>query len=357
MSSKKEITIDYLDRKTKVLLPEKYSDFIKLCKETFYISESRSQYMCLKYDDEDGDEIDLEEEDYENEKVRKCSNWKLILNDNDNETDDTNLKDELIRIKNKILKQVKDFKSTKIKESNEQIEKEIKKRNEVHKQNIEKIKNEYKTKIEEFKTEIKEMIKNSLDDVSKSIKETYKKNIEIVDNEIKKDLKTLVINVENECKQKLNDINMEDIGEHIETMEENVSGCQKDFIEIYNKSKYVNAICQIDEKIEVNEQISKKGVKFKINIKNLTNKKLNGKYFLDIRGSEGNNDNYQVKLDLSDINSGEIKSKEISFNSSPLKEGEYKYTLGIKEDNNIISNQSELKLKLTELGSNENLFE
>ena len=295
MSSKKEITIDYLDRKTKVLLPEKYSDFIKLCKETFYISESRSENMCLKYIDEEGDENDLDENEYTNDNVRNCSCWKLILNDNDSEPDEVNdTKEELITLKQKILKKAKDYKSKKLKEFNEKIEKEIQKRNDAHKKNIEALNNVYKTKIKDFKEEINEMIKKSLKDISEKIMNSYNTNMELTDNEIKKNLKDLIKNVGNECENELNKVNVGDIGEEIEVMKQSVGNCMNEFNDAYNKSKNLNAICEIDKNIEQTCQISNKGVNFKLNIKNNTKQQLKGHYILDIRGFEGINENYQI---------------------------------------------------------------
>ena len=357
MSSKKEITIDYLDRKTKVLLPEKYSDFIKLCKETFYISESRSENMCLKYIDEEGDENDLDENEYTNDNVRNCSCWKLILNDNDSEPDEVNdTKEELITLKQKILKKAKDYKSKKLKEFNEKIEKEIQKRNDAHKKNIEALNNVYKTKIINFKEEINEMIKKSLKDISEKIMNSYNTNMELADNEIKKNLKDLIKNVGNECENELNKVNVGDIGEEIEVMKQSVGNCMNEFNDVYNKSKNLNAICEIDKNIEQTCQISNKGVNFKLNIKNNTKQQLKGHYILDIRGFEGINENYQINLDLSDINPNEGKSKEISFNPYIKKEGRDKFTLYIKENNIIISNESELTLILNELGSMNEIF-
>lgn len=357
MSSKKEITIDYLDRKTKVLLPEKYSDFIELCKKTFYISDSRSEYMCLKYIDEEGDENDLEENDYENEKVRNNPCWKLIINDNDSEPDEVNnTKEELISIKKKILKKAKDYKLKKLKEYNEIIEKEIQKRNDAHKKNIKELKDKYKSEINDWKTEINSIIKKSLEDISQKIMNSYNTNIELVDNEIKNNLKELIKNAGDECEEELNKVNVEDIGEAIDVMKESVGNCMNEFKEAYNKSNNYNAICEIDKTIEEKCQISKKGVDFKLNVKNKTKQNLKGNYILDIRGSEGINENYQVNLDLSDINSNEVKTKIISFNPNIEREGRYKFTLFIKENINIISNESELTLVLNELGSMNEMF-
>lgn len=357
MSSKKEITIDYLDRKTKVLLPEKYSDFIKLCKETFYISESRSENMCLKYIDDEGDENDLEDNDYTNDKVRNCPCWKLIINDNDSEPDEVNdTKEELITIKKKILKKAKDYKSMKLKEYNEIIEKEVQKRNDAHKKNLEELNDVIKTKIKDFKKEINGMIKKGLKDISQKIMNSYNTNVELTDNEIKNNLKELIKNIGNECENEINKVNVGDIGEQIDVMKQGVDNCMYEFNEVYKKSKSLNAICEIDPKIERTCQISKKGVNFELNVKNNTKQKLKGNYILDIRGSDDINENYQVNLDLSDINPNEVKSKEILFHLFNEKEGSYNFTLYIKDNNNIISNESKLILVLNELGSMNEMF-
>ena len=356
MSNKKEITIDYLKRKTKILLPEKYSDFIEECKKTFFISNSRSENMYFKYIDEEGDENDLEEDDYKNEKVQNLPYWKLIVNDNDSETDEANnTKDELITIKNKILKKAKGYKSKKLKESNELIEKEMKKRNDEHKKNIEKMKNEYKTKIEEFKNDINSLIIKSLDDISQKLLDTYNKNIEATNNEIKNNFKASIETIGKQFEEDLSKVNMDDIGDKIETMKESVKGCMSDFHDIYNVSKNLKAICLIEGKIESKCRISKNSIAFNLKITNNTEQKLNGNYILDIRG-EDNIGNFQAKLDLSDINSKEEKSKEIKFNPHIENEGIFNFTLYIKENGNIISNESQLKLTMWEIGSMNDMF-
>ena len=60
---------------------------------------------------------------------------------------------------------------------------------------------------------------------------------------------------------------------------------------------------------------------------------------------------FQIKLDLSDVGYNKILSKEITFKSNIRREGNYKYRLFIKENNNKISNESKLFLKLEQIGS------
>ena len=52
-----------------------------------------------------------------------------------------------------------------------------------------------------------------------------------------------------------------------------------------------------------------------MDVKNKTNKQLKGDYILDIKGYEGTNESFQIKLDLSDVGYNKIVSKEITFKS------------------------------------------
>jgi len=93
MILKSEIEIEYFDRKTKVSLPKEYSDFIKLCKETFYLSESRSKDMSIIYYDDEEDEIPIDEDEYNNKNARNSSFWILKLNEDDDNNDNNDNND------------------------------------------------------------------------------------------------------------------------------------------------------------------------------------------------------------------------------------------------------------------------
>ena len=64
--------IEFLNQKIKLSLPKKYSEFIELCKQTFYISEERSKNLSFSYI-ENGEETAMEEDDYANRDSLKAN--------------------------------------------------------------------------------------------------------------------------------------------------------------------------------------------------------------------------------------------------------------------------------------------
>ena len=352
MSLKNEIEIDYLDRKTKVSLPKEYADFIKLCKETFYLSESRSKDMSIIYIDEDDDEVPIDEDEYNNEKARKASFWTLNLNEDEEDLDDIkHIKNELTLKKNDLLNKAKIFKAQLLKKCNGIIESEVKKRNDLHKENIKKIKKAYEDNLNGFKQEINDIIKESLQTITQNVMSIYNDNIDIIDNEIKESLKGNISTLQNECEEEFNKIKVDEIGEQMDNIKNNVKQCQSDFLDLYRQSQNLNTLCEITKEIKKQCKISKKGVTFNLDVLNKTKKKLTGKYILHIIGTEGNNEKFQLDLDLSDVDSGMKKAKEITIKPKIRKEGKYIFRLFIKEDNNVISNESELILEMVDLGS------
>ena len=148
----KTMDIDYLNKKTKVTLAENYDSFLELVKKTFYVSDTRMQYLSLSYLNNDNEETIIDEDEYINDDSRKAKFWKLNIDEpDDNDIDISSIKSELRAKKQKLIEQVKLYKENLYKECNKIIEEGIKKRNEQQKKNIKKIKDEYLKEIENIK--------------------------------------------------------------------------------------------------------------------------------------------------------------------------------------------------------------
>lgn len=350
----KTMDIDYLNKKTKVTLAENYDSFLELVKKTFYVSDTRMQYLSLSYLNNDNEEIIIDEDEYTNDDSRKAKFWKLNIDEpDDNDIDISSIKSELRAKKQKLIEQVKLYKENLYKECNKIIEEAIKKRNEQQKKNIKKIKDEYLKEIENIKEEFNSQIKSNLDSFSKNMVNLYKEKLNLIDETVKENLENGKKDLENNLKKELDDINIKEINDEIDNMKGHISNCMSTFNEKISESKMFNAICQIDENIskqnvKVNE---KSGVKFDLNIKNKIDKKLTGKYYFELRGFEGNNKTYTIDLTLSDIEPKENKKKQITFKPVLEKEGGYKFIGTIKEGNKIISNECILNFRYNQLGS------
>ena len=357
--SKKNMEIDYLNKKTKVTLPEKYDDFLVLLKKTFFISDIRMQNLSISYLDEDNEEIAIDEDEYSDEDSRKAKFWKLNIEEvEDSDIDISSLKKQLNSKKQKLIEQINLYKEKLYKEYNKIIEEGINKRNEKQKENINKIKEDYLKNLEKVKEGFNSQIQTNLDLFSKKMLSVYKEKLDLIEQGVKENLRSEKKILENNIKKELDDINLKEIDDEIENMKDNIEKCKKTFNEKISESKIFNAVCQIDEnisesKVRVNP---KNGVMFNLNIKNKLDKKLTGDYILELRGYEGNKENYKVKLSLSDIDPKDNKNKQISFKPSLKIDGRYKFIGTIKENDKIISNECLLSFVYNSLGSTNDMI-
>lgn len=351
MADKREMEIDYLNRKTKVTLPEKYSDFLELCKQTFYISESRSQNMFFYYYEEEV-EIPIDEEEYKNPDSRKSECWKLVIEEEEDDIvgiDLNQLENELKLKKNQIINQTKKFKEDLFKNLAEKVKEEIIKRNEKHQEKIQKVKDEYINNLVEFRKQLNKQNEEFLNKISDTLLDVYQKNMLLIDEAVKDNIKGQMKTLGDNCKKDLEDLDLNDIGKVNFEIKKNIQTCIDKFNKMMN-DKVIN-MCLISAK-ETKSNL-KNEIDFQLNVKNLDNKNFNGKYTLEIRKDK---EKYNVPVDLSDINPKEEKVIEVHFKPLKKKKGEHYFDLEIKENDKSISNKSKLKLTLIEIGDNDDLF-
>lgn len=329
MSSPNEIEIDYFNKRTKLSLPKNYSDFLELCKETFFISEERSKLMSFMYNDEDGGENFLDKEEYESPESRKAKVWKLIIEEEDDSLSvdmDKQLKDA----KKYFLDEAEKFKNAKFKECTEKIQNEIKKRNEEHKKHIEIIKEKFKENLKKIKSDLKIQIQKRLETISDHILTIYKESMEEMDKGVKDNLDEYFREIQKFIEAKMSEVKIEEIENELKTMMIN----SVQYLNSFNR----NIICQIEEKdIKTKEKTTNfdKNISFELKIKKIKEKPLSN-CILQIKNLQDEKV-YSINLDLSDIIFNNTKSKEIVFENPVRKVGNYKFLLNIKENNDFVS--------------------
>ena len=231
MSLKDEIEIDYMKRKTKVNLPKKYSEFLELCKKTFYISEERSGLMSFVYFDNEGYENLIDEDEYNKEESRKVECWKLIIDEDEEEEGEKDInssisKEELIKTKNEIIEKAKSYKEKLYQQSMKIVESKIKERNKQHKENIKKIQDEYKNGLEE----IKKLIgisndKSKLEDISNNVLEVYKNSVDSMNEGMHLGLKDSLNSFKANYEKKLDEIKINEIVNLLDKMQKCITNC------------------------------------------------------------------------------------------------------------------------------------
>lgn len=341
MSSSNEIEIDYFNKRTKLCLPKNYSDFIKLCKETFYITEERSNLMSFMYYDEDGGENFIDKEEYESPESRKAKVWKLIIEDED-EPMSVDMEQQLKDAKKYFLDEAEKFKNAKFKECSEKIKKEIKKRNDEHKKHVEIIKEKFKQNLNKIKSDLKNQIEQRLKEISDTILIIYKESIENMDKGVKDNLNQYFKDSKKFIDEKLNEFKMEDFEQELKTMMTN----SVQYLNSFNR----NIICEIENKdVKAKGKTTNfdKNINFELKIKKIKEKPLSNNCILQIKNLQDDKV-YNINLDLSDIKFNNTKSKEIVFENPVRKIGNYKYLLNIKENNDFVSDYALLNVVISD---------
>lgn len=227
MSSKKEIDIDYLNRKTKVLLPPKYSDFIEKCKDTFYLTDERSKQMSLKYKNSKGKVIVIDEANYKNEESLKAECWQLILDDDDDDEDTDgliSLKNEMIAKKKQLILMLNNVKKNVYDIYIKRAKEEISNKNKEFQKIYNDLKSKYEKDIEELEKLRKEAFKNN----SNIIIEKFKEVIEGINENEKQELSNQLNDFKNEFDMGLNDIKIDEINQEVKEIGGNVQNLLKD---------------------------------------------------------------------------------------------------------------------------------
>lgn len=348
MSSKKEIDIDYLDRKTKVLLKPKYSDFIEECKKTFYISKSRSELMSIKYNNGNGKEIIINEKNYKNEDSLKVNCWKLIIDEDDD--DDNNdglisLKNDLVEKKKQLIHMINNTKKNVYDIYIKRVKEEIKNKNE----EFQKIYNDLKSKYENDIAELEKLKKEAIEKNSKYIIDKFKEGIEGINENEKNELSIQLKDFKQDFDTGINDIKVDEIKKEVKEMGDKATDFINDVNDKIKESKQFKQIFNIkpeDNTLTINN--IKEGGKFKLKIKNISNKTLSGNYLLEITLDKKV---YKINLGLSGLKPEETQNKEISFKPDINNKGNYNSTLIIKDnDGSMLSNIKTFNINVDEEG-------
>ena len=350
---KDEMEIEFLGQRRKLSLPKLYSDFIEKCKKIFYLSEERSRNLSFAYV-KDGKEENFDEDEYD-EDPRQADYWKLFTNEDEEEQGDAEIislaKDELANKKRELLNEAKKFKENLFTQYNQIVAEKIKEKNKQHQENIQKIKENYKKQLKEFENEMNEQIKEVKEKLKKKIMSKYENSITTIDNGVKEQLLPRIKELNNECKKELNAINLNEIDNEMNKLGQSLSKCQD---VVTNKLQETISFNIQDVTKQVNLNVAKEGISIELTVKKLNSKKT-GNCVLEIVNEESQS--YQVDIDLSELRFNEERNKTINFNPHIQNRGTYNYKLKIKQGYGDISNEAELTLEITDVGSNEDLFD
>ena len=357
MSSKKdEMEVEFLNQKIKLSLPKQYSEFVELCKQTFYISDERSKNLSFSYI-ENGEDTPMEEDEYANSDSLKADYWVLSTNeDEEGDGEDKDMvslaKDELKNKKKELLNEAKKFKKDLYDNYSKIIAEKIKEKNKVHEENIKKIKEDFVKHLKEIENEMNESLNKIIKEtLPKKVMNKYEESIKTINNGVKELLIPKINELNLELKKELTQINTNDINQGMNLLRSSIQNCQGVFM-----SKIKEAECCVIQKVEmqINSNGIKDGITFQLPIKKTKNVQLPNNCVLEI--NDDDDGDYQVDINLSAIKYNHEEKIEVSFNPKNIETGGHIFTLRIKQGNNNISNESELVLTITQVGDNDDLF-
>ena len=351
MSSIEKIIL-YNDQKIKLSIPKSFQEFKELCIQTFYISKKRSENMIFQYYDENNNQVTVNDKTFGKDECKKSKLWKLSINEDLNGGDTEELekiKQECIYRKSEMLREAQLYKQKLFEECKKIIEFKIKEQNEKYQEDLKKIKENYNNSLKNFKSEVDNQTNNCLGEILKNVMNKYLEKVKLVDEGIKSKLNEKIDELIVDATKSFEDINLKEkaIGILIEHFKTNLNAITKDKIE--NLPFLIDDII-IKDVDSLNENFS---IKFNVFNQNAENNK--DEFYLEITPK------FKSKLDLADINKGEIKT--ISINLEKSIEKDFKksdFTLKIlNKDGQAISNDLKLTFKLNKpnnMGTFDDLF-
>jgi F0F1-type ATP synthase membrane subunit b/b' len=348
-SNEKEIL--YNGTKTKLAIPQSFQEFKELCIQTFYISKQRRENMVFKYYDEDNDEVNINDKSFGKDDCKKSKFWKLsIMEDSSGGSSDAEelekIKKECISKKSEMLREAKLYKQKLLDECKSIIELKIKEKNKQHQDDLKKAKEGYASALKELKSKIDEQTKNLLEKISERIMNKYLENVKLVDEGVKSQLNEKIDELVNYSKQRFEEINIRSIGLLINQFKYNLEDICKGNGKFYPFLIEDEIIKEIDSP---NEKFS-----FKFNVLNQNAENTKDEFELEITPND------KIKLDLSDVEKGEIKLKSINLDKTLHELDKNSFTLKIINKDTQVSNELKLTFKIKNpeiIGTNEYLFE
>jgi len=348
--SSNEKEIRYNDTKTKLAIPQTFQEFKELCIQTFYISKQRSESMVFKYIDEGNDEIIINDKSFGKNDCKNSKFWKLeIMEDSYGGSSDAEelekIKKECISKKSEMLMEAKLYKQKLLEECKLIIENKIKEKNKQHQDDLKMAKENYVNSLKELKSKIDEQTKKLIEKISERVINKYLENVKKVDDGIKNQLNEKIDELVNYSKKEFDEANIRRIGLLINQFKYNLEEISK------GKGKFYPFL--IEDKIT--KEIDSPNEKFSIdfNVLNQSDENIKDEYELEITPND------KVKIDLSDIEKGEIKLKSINLNKTLHELDKNSFTLKIMNKNTQVSNELKLTFKLKNpgiIGTNEDLL-
>ena len=219
---------------------------------------------------------------------------------------------------------------------------------------VNKAKVEIKKKNEEFKkiyTELKLKYDKDIEELEKLKNDTFSKNTLNLINFFKESIESGNQSEKDELSKQLNDFK-EELGNglnevKIDEIKEEVKEMGGNVMEFMNKIN--NLIFSIKpEKNSITINNTRGGVKFKLNIKNISKETITGNYILEITFADKT---HNIDLNISELKPNETQNKEILFKPEILKKGDYESNLIIKnKEGMMFSNPKKLYINIVEEG-------
>ena len=244
--SEKEIILLHNEFEIPLNITSDYNESINALKKKIYFQDKDMENYSLYYLDEEGDEIDVDE--YQFDDAYNSSKWGLRKQDEDNPSVDISevkakfeenaqkyVNAKINKIKKDLMDKFTKIFNEKISANNLKYEEKIKKLE----QTIKSLKEKYKQIIETMKKSHEDSVNSIINQVSQFAGNEIMSHMSKLDKDFDENLKTGIYTFNNETGKIVSSIqkNIENVGNKQNMMSQSLDASKSKFLEIYQMSQ------------------------------------------------------------------------------------------------------------------------
>ena len=199
------IPVKYLEQTIRVKRPPTFEDFISQLVDTFFLTENMKNNINLKYIDDDGDEIPVDNDEYTS---LNNENTLILTIPEIEKPDGENINIDVNKSLKKMKKDYEDYKKKLVEISQNIINKKLKEVDKKNKEEIEEINKKYENCLKKIKEVTQSQINNLLSTIEQKCEEIMDKELTEYNNYIEKKLLEVFQKINDLLEKKDNEINI-----------------------------------------------------------------------------------------------------------------------------------------------------
>ena len=203
------IQVEYLGRITPIKKAPTLDEFISQLVYTFFLTENMKNNLSLKYIDDDGDEITVENDNDEYESLSNDKKLFLSIAEKENPANEENI---VIDVNKNVQKMKNDFKAYKkklVEIYQKAIKQKLKEVDQKHQKELEDIKEKYETCLKDIKVKTQIQINELLKKVEQKCDEIMNNKLVEYNQYIEKELSEVMSKIDNLLENKDKEVNFD----------------------------------------------------------------------------------------------------------------------------------------------------